>query len=329
VHARALNRPPSAARRAAVRGSGVGAKIWTDVVKERPWFDQPDALEQLDGMARKRLFRRRKIDDESYTLLRKWVTDGYFIVDDCLPREQVSKLSERIDSVWFAQRPHDGLLISDVKVDGVAHVRMKHADLLALPLDVRERAKAESNWRIGEYHCYEESARAIHASERLKPLCSLIFNRPAIPQFSLTFAKGSGQAPHQDTTVFHVHPANYLVGVWVACEDIHPDSGPLEYYPGSHREPMYHEFNNYPQTNRRTSSPETSARYDQHVLDLAKRFPRRHFTPKAGSVLFWHGMLIHGGSKVADPSRSRKSFVLHYMPNGVNRSTEVVGPFNW
>lgn len=305
------------------------AKVWKDVVRERPWFDQPDALKQLDRMAGKGLFSRKKIDDESYTLLQKWVKDGYFVVDNCLPREEVSRLSERTDDVWFRETPYEGLFVSDVKVDGVTHVHMPHAELLKLPRDVREKAKAESNWRIGEYHLYEPAARAIHGSERLKQLCSLIFAKPAIPHFSLTFSKGSGQAPHQDTSVFHVYPANYLIGAWVALEDIHPDSGPLEYYPGSHKEPMYHEFNNYPQTNRRTSSPETSARYDQHVAELTKKFPRQHFTPKAGSVLFWHGMLIHGGAKVVDPSRSRKSFVIHYMPEGVNRSTEVVGPFNW
>jgi len=35
------------------------------------------------------------------------------------------------------------------------------------------------------------------------------------------------------------YPEGYLVGAWVAVEDIHPDSGPLVYYPGSHRLPYY------------------------------------------------------------------------------------------
>lgn len=304
-------------------------RVWKDVVSERPWFEQPNARNHLDKMAGRGWFSKRKMDDQTYALLEKWLKDGYFVMDDCLPREQVARFSERIDNVWFQDKPYEGLFISDVKVDGVTHVHMKHEDLLALPRDVREKAKAESNWRIGEYHLYEESARAIFRSERLAQMCGYIFGRPAIPHFSLTFSKGSGQLPHQDTCVFHVYPRNFLIGVWVACEDIHPDSGPLEYYPGSHKEPLYHEFDNYPQTNRRTSKPETSARYEKYVQELATRYPRQLFTPKMGSVLFWHGMLIHGGSPVKDPSRSRKSFVIHYMPEGVNRSTEVEGPFNW
>lgn len=30
-----------------------------------------------------------------------------------------------------------------------------------------------------------------------------------------------------------------MCGVWVALEDVGPDQGPLVYYPGSHRWPIY------------------------------------------------------------------------------------------
>jgi hypothetical protein len=40
-------------------------------------------------------------------------------------------------------------------------------------------------------------------------------------------------------------------------------------------------------------------------------------------------MLVHGGAPVEDPASSRKSFVIHYMPQGVNKGAEVEGPFNW
>ncbi len=35
--------------------------------------------------------------------------------------------------------------------------------------------------------------------------------------------------------VFYVHPANHLVGVWIALEDISADAGPLIFYPKSHK----------------------------------------------------------------------------------------------
>ena len=88
---------------------------------------------------------------------------------------------------------------------------------------------------------------------------SFLFDRPALPHFSLTFSKGSMQALHQDTCVFHTWPFNALIGVWIALEDITVESGPLVYYPGSHREPLFSEFDNYPQTQRRTAPPDQAA----------------------------------------------------------------------
>ncbi len=122
---------------------------------------------------------------------------------------------------------------------------------------------------------------------------------------------------------------NALIGVWIAAEKIQPDSGPLEYYPGSHREAMYPEFVNYPQTQRRTAPPEMASAYDQYVKDVAAKYRRETYLPQAGDALFWHGMLIHGGSAVANPAATRKSMVIHYMPEGANRGHQVEGPFNW
>jgi putative oxidoreductase len=37
----------------------------------------------------------------------------------------------------------------------------------------------------------------------------------------------AGQRLHQDMAVFHVQPRGFLIGCWIACEDIAPDSRPL------------------------------------------------------------------------------------------------------
>ena len=46
-------------------------------------------------------------------------------------------------------------------------------------------------------------------------------------------------------------------------------------------------------------------------------------------MLFWHGMLLHGGAPVLRRGISRKSMVLHYTVRGADRAREVRGPFNW
>lgn len=297
---------------------------WNEIEAELPWFEQRNALQLVDE-----LVATHGLSEQERGYLQKWVTDGYFIVENCIDPELIQQFSNRIEDAWTTQTAIPGLQVSDVVLNGHLHVHIKHEDLIRAGMDERLAAKRVSNWRIGEYHLYEETARQIFYLERLKRLTSLIFNREAHPHFSLTFSKGSQQLLHQDTCVFHVWPRNYLIGVWIAVEDIHPDSGPLVYYPGSHREPLFGEFDNYPQTQRRTSSQDQSNRYDHYVSQIAQKYERREFTPRAGSALFWHGMLIHGGSPIRQPQLSRKSFVIHYMPDGCNVAGKVQGPFNW
>jgi len=297
---------------------------WEERAAELPWFEQPNALQLLDSMV-----ATHGLSEQERGYLQKWVQDGYFIVEDCVEPELIQTFSDRIEDAWTTSTPIPGLQVSDVVLNGVKHVHTQHEDLVRVPLAERLDARRISNWRIGEYHLYEDSANRIFRHERLKRLASLVFDREAHPHFSLTFSKGSQQLLHQDTCVFHVWPRNYLVGVWIAAEDIHPASGPLVYYPGSHREPLFAEFDNYPQTQRRTSPQDQSDRYDRNVQTLAEKYPRMEFTPRAGTALFWHGMLIHGGSPIAEPERSRKSFVIHYMPDGSNVAAQIRGPFNW
>jgi hypothetical protein len=35
--------------------------------------------------------------------------------------------------------------------------------------------------------------------------------------------------------------------------------------------------------------------------------------PKAGDALIWHAQVIHGGTPIRDPNRTRKSLVVHYF----------------
>jgi ectoine hydroxylase-related dioxygenase (phytanoyl-CoA dioxygenase family) len=92
---------------------------------------------------------------------------------------------------------------------------------------------------------------------------------------------------------------------------------------------MFPGFTDYPQTNLRTATPDAHAAYERWVDEAAARYPRHEFLARKGDVLFWHGMLIHGGAPVLDPHATRKSMVLHYTVRGADRGREVRGPFNW
>src|SRR5262249_52041650 len=65
----------------------------------------------------------------------------------------------------------------------------------------------------------------------------LIFGVPPRACQPLTYVSGSQQGAHQDTIHLTPFPAGYMCGVWIALEDVRPDSGELEVYRGSHRLP--------------------------------------------------------------------------------------------
>lgn len=46
---------------------------------------------------------------------------------------------------------------------------------------------------------------------------------------------GTQQHFHSDAVHFQSDPPEFMCGVWIALEDIHPDAGPLSITPCSHR----------------------------------------------------------------------------------------------
>ena len=305
-------------------GFSTRGRRWNPGSVKPPWFERRKALSRASEMARK-----HGLGEAGEQWLRKWIQDGYFTVEGAVDPQAVARYAEEFERVWWLDEPVPGLILSDVTIRGEYHVHIPHAKLLSYSEAERREARRVSNWRVGEFYQSSKAAEAVYRDERLKRICSAILGEPAVPHFSLSFSKGSQQGLHQDTCVFHVWPRNALVGVWIAAEDITPDSGPLEYYAGSHREPLFPAFNNYPQTQRRTAPPELAKEYDQYVRDIAAKYPRSAYLAKAGDALFWHGMLIHGGAAVVNPDSTRKSMVIHYLPEGANRGHEIEGPFNW
>jgi phytanoyl-CoA hydroxylase len=300
---------------------------WSLEPAEPLWFESNSPQAHIETLVQR--WQSKLPDDDVRSLSTKWIKDGYVVIDDCYSPEEIDRYAAEVDNAWYASSPVNGLLISDVNDGEEVHVHMPHDKLLALPLEARQAAKDRSNWRIGEFHLYNDAAAKIFKNQRMELLCSMLMDRLALPHFSLTFSKGSRQALHQDSCVFHVWPKNALIGVWIALEDIKIESGPLVYCPGSQSEPMYGEFSNYPQTQRRTAPKDQADRYDAYVSDIATKYPKEQFLAKKGQTLLWHGMLIHGGSDFVAPGTTRKSFVIHYMPNGGNVGHRVSGPFNW
>jgi ectoine hydroxylase-related dioxygenase (phytanoyl-CoA dioxygenase family) len=139
-----------------------------------------------------------------------------------------------------------------------------------------------------------------------------LYKRKPIPFQTLNFYVGTEQKLHSDQIHFCSFPLNFMCGVWVALEDVSIDSGPLIYYPGSHKLPFY-------TMQTLNLKPGDYAGYENKIkTKIEKKINKLELSPKYGTIkkgdiIIWHANLIHGGSKRNNISLTRKSVVMHYF----------------
>lgn len=133
---------------------------------------------------------------------------------------------------------------------------------------------------------------------------------------------------------FYLNPSalgSRYLAVWIALEDIDPDSGPFEYVAGSHlwptltREKLFSHLT----PEERTSPHWPTFTQDQVARMCEEEIQRRNakvtkFIPKKGECLIWHSNLVHRGSVPKNPDLLRKSLILHY--SGVNTRSKIDMP---
>ncbi|APA85430.1 phytanoyl-CoA dioxygenase family protein [Paraburkholderia sprentiae WSM5005] len=173
--------------------------------------------------------------------------------------------------------------------------------------------------KINDLYLDMESVRELALSERIAAvLKDLLGHAPALCN-SLYFEKGSQQPPHVDAIYMTPKTDDHLIAIWVALEDAHVDAGQLEYYPGSHKiEQLI--FSN----GNRHFVPEEMPRWHSYMDSEVERhgLKKTTFFARKGDVLIWHANLLHGGSAIADPTRTRKSLVFHYFSEADARSLD-------
>ena len=289
-----------------------------------PWLDRPDGLAQLDL---RRLASRYSIDE--YNLLRQWFEQGCFVLEGAGDDFLIDAMIRELNGVWSAEQGTPNLRIEQLQKDDSEPPGILHIDLVEIEPVRRQRLRREHAWRIHSFEEHSQAAKSLFEHPKMLRWISLILDAQPIPWNSITFEYGSEQALHEDMAVSHIFPLNQLVGVWIACENIHPDSGPLVYFPGSHRRGMFPGFSNYPQTNLRTCNQSVTCDYEAYMTSESSKFKSESLLIRKGDALLWHPMLIHGGSKVNNRQHTRRSFVSHYVVPGADQAAEIEGPFNW
>jgi len=112
-----------------------------------------------------------------------------------------------------------------------------------------------------------------------------------------------GQAWHQDEYYIPTRDKS-LIGAWIAMENADVENGCLWVIPGSHkdgfiRKRVPNENSNFADVDRADITPYTDK-------DFVK------VEVKAGSIIFFHGYLLHMSLENKSKNRSRKALVAHY-----------------
>jgi hypothetical protein len=250
------------------------------------WLDQTDAFRSVDVK-----LARGEIDAAEGGACRKWIVDGYWVAKGLLD-------SATLDACWDAYEKalSDGV----VEKPGLG------------PGGFLERT-LNPHFRVTEI-------RELMRHENLLHYTNLFLGRKTIPFQTIMGHAGSGQGAHSDAIHMTTYPLGYLVAAWIAFEDIHPDSGPLLYFPKSHRLPyvLSAEAGIGEREFKQMGYRLYAERYEPLIRSCCARygFEPKTFCAKKGDVLFWHANLVHGGSPRIDTNVSRKALVCHYFAEG-------------
>ncbi len=269
-----------------------------------------------------------------------WAEKGFLILPAFFSRDQIQAVNSLIDR--RIENPET--FGKATLVDAIAgpHVGKRFRACEA------PRQVFEVPVKINDLFLDEPEVRQLASDDRLLALISELLRGAPMVCNSLNFIWGSQQPDHCDSwfmpppsrfaskhakalslrigplkMLLHrgfeflksrERPAQDRLAVSSIClEDVHPAAGPLTYYPGSHRIPPYR-FSHGGIHAVKEELPDSRAYMEQEIQEAGLK--REEFMGKAGDAFLWHGQLLHGGSRINEPSRTRKTLVTHYWRAG-------------
>lgn len=206
----------------------------------------------------------------------------------------------------------------------LAEVRLglePHVDLKSLADGTLQPTRFQDAW----LHHDLSAVRQVACHPEILSSLQVLYGRIPFPFQTLNFPNGTAQHFHSDAVHFHSLPHGFMCGAWVALEDISSESGPLVYYPGSHRLPYLSARDFGLNQAEVLAEPAPQKFFEPHWRErvATNGYPRCLFEARKGDVLLWHANLLHGGSPVRNKSMSRWSQVTHYFFEGCAYTTPL------
>lgn len=206
----------------------------------------------------------------------------------------------------------------------------------ALAAYVARRAQLENpaGWKSPTPYQHVPELRALALYPPLMEMQKHLLGDDMLLHLALTGWISTERDWHQDDYLNPAFVMTRYTAIWMALDDISPDSGPFEYIPGSHRWPLIsgdkvrkllnpdeQGLNNWESRAERFMTPAIEA-------EIAARGVKPvQFIGNKGDVLIWHARLMHRGTAPRRTAIERRSLIVHYSsvnhrPDMPNRATE-------
>lgn len=175
----------------------------------------------------------------------------------------------------------------------------------------KERLHAVGS-RLNNYHESSLLGKQVMANKYLSMFLKAVLGEKLTAFQSLVFKYGSQQGAHQDFPWVTTKIPSHLAAAWIPLEDVQAGSGTLFYFPGSHKMPKFNFGTGILYEYERSLF--TPEEFEEYLKKTTKEigYERKELLIKKGDLLVWHGALAHGGNKIVEPVKTRKSFVCHY-----------------
>jgi phytanoyl-CoA hydroxylase len=287
------------------------------------WTSQWELIEMVDSEAERSVprvygitdFGGRQIevpaaeeDDDRYFVLdqiadlRKYYDEnGYVVVRGLLPQG----LCERATASFEAEvKPFQGFIYRQASGNPEKHVFSNEGLILNPILGVQSLDRRR-------FPVFRQAGLELLTHANMQRAVSIILGEPGKLVQSMYFDGNPVTWPHQDTYYLDAEQIGGMTAAWVAAEDIAPGAGRFFVYPKSHVIDM-----------AKNGGTFDIAFHHQRYRELVKQVIReRGLVCRApalskGDVLFWAAKTIHGSLPTIQPTRSRRSFTAHFIPDG-------------
>lgn len=187
-------------------------------------------------------------------------------------------------------------------------------------------------WRETDY-MYHQPVMDLMTYKPIHDVVESLIGEPPCVNLCLTGWVSTQRRLHRDEYLDPACVMDRYCAAWLALDDVHPDSGPFVYYPGSHLWPgsltktlMGQAVDladpRWPAHSEDVLTPLVEAEAARRGVELVTH------TPKKGTVLLWHPRLFHAGSLAKVPNSYRGAAIWH-MSGIFHRPDFPYRPRHW